>query len=1230
MATTFTDLLNGTNVCKAEGVLTAILVVDQSTGALKFQGESLAQFIDHIGNKATIILTPKVLTGFPGFPGSSSVYIELYFGMTHVSGEIYEERRRIYGSTSFFSVSASISWSFDSLSTTQRKYTVNETSLKFPLETNYYQFETSNFSIFNLIVSYGKLPTDRISKTLTNGKNDYIEKLVDHKFFYRNLINVQMIDGEEVTVINNLNYVTLNGIPITEPYIVRKEKNDQEGRLFTNKFNESITVWDGLSSVNSRVVARGKGSFPLETNLDLYYDRNLKVLGRVFAFDKPYPDKLKAIVSGLGGSQKSELNVIDGKLETEKYLFEKFNITSLVIGKFKEFSRDTIPTSNITMTINTKSLNENLDDTSYNRFPFRGHHFKALTLFQVPEVLISDGIRTDNSGNYIGTLRDYKTKRPDGSIIYTYKNFNSYRYLDLSVKSKTGQNISGTVTLELPNDTKKYRISATKDFTKQKIDLCAPINKSSIADTQDNPYPRLFLPDSNFTTDEKQEVINGDYYGVSRVYSISIDNPDIEIKYDASKKDFGVYLSRKSFVYSNFLAERLSPSNPIKKIYTDVFSRTNKFEYKGRRYWQYDIDGRNEEEWDWGYINSIELKRTIKNFSDSLIKYHSGWATTSLVPKGDISNKTNYLNSEDGLLYWLGSDGVTITNPVSKIQYGYPVDFQDRDSNYIVWIKKDNSYNSQYRDILAQTIFDSINGNFVPYYDNPFDTGKSDSPPYYMVLGAAVVLRGRMHGLILDNKTNNIKVGSGVSISFPINNEKADRGKDITDEQGIFYTEEPFGFGLKEHDFINELYKAKQIIESAKQTRLAIKFTELLTLRSPFISASASKIINEILVLLGESYLPLDPNSSISEKKDDKLNGNFRIYNVDPMSSRSYDFGISDKKDPIIDWYPKIVNQNTNENTDFKIFTETYKFKDTQENINPQTLVFNNRAIDDKNSWSYYDNLNVRIAKLTGNTENNSIAISPIAKDIYVLGIFKNSLILQITNFDLVKKSLEESTDKNLANNEIRSLLIDGEKLSDLDAKLFTNLNTDAKELKAINKFYSVVSIDLNNLLLIYSLLDEKNKLYFKKYNNNILSERELLFDISQFVTSSNYSVSNLDCIYDNVYKLFRIIFVLSANDSDFKHLIYTEFDFNSGTIVKPSVFHYIAGDYDKNIFNSNLHVYNDPFAVKLPFHKPALVINESHYQKGQISIFYVDIDRKLFSINLVPFKSLTNPREII
>lgn len=1225
MSVTFTDLQNGNNICEAEGTLTALITMNPSTKEVIVQGIASAQFFDYIGNKAGVILTPKVL----GTAGSASVYMELYFGMTHVSGEVYEERRRIFGDTPF-SVSVSVAWKFKSLSTTARKYTVTETSANFPLQTNYNQFESSNFSNFNFFVNYGKRPTDNISKTLTNNKNDYDEKIIEHKFFYKNSLIITVNEGDGITLFNNLNYVKMNDIPIAEPYIVRKEKNDQEGRLFTNKYNESITIWDGLGGVNSKLVARGKGNFDLETQLEFHFDRNLKVFGRVFAFDKPYPDNLKAIVSGLGGTQKTELNIIKGILEPEKYLFEKFYITSIVVGKFKDFQKDTIPSSNISLSLDNKILQNNLDDTSYNRFPFRGHHFKALTLFQASEVPILDGIKTDNSGTYLGNIRDYKTKRLDGSIIYTYKNFNSYRYLDLSVKSKSGNNVSGIVTLELPNDTKKYKITASKEFSRQKIDLCAPINKSSIADTQDNPYPRLFLPSPNFTTDESQEVKNGDYYGVSRVFSISIDNPDIEIKYDFSKKDFGVYLNRKNFTYSNFLAERLSSTNPIKKTYTDVYSKTNKFQYTGRRYWQYDVDGRNEEEWDWGYINTTEVKRTIKDFSDSLAKYHSGWATTSLVAKGDITNRTNYLNSDDGLLYWLGSDGVTLTNPSSKVQYGYTSDFSDPESNYIIWIKKDNSVNSLFRDVLAQTVFDSINGNFVPYYDNAFDNAKSEAPPLFMYLGAAVVLRGRVHGLVLDKDSNNFKVGSGVSITYPVNNKPTDRGKDITDEQGVFYTEEPFGFGRKEHDFVNELYKVKQIIESAKQTRLAIKFRELLTLRSPYISASASKIIEDILVLLGESYLSLDPNSEVSESKDNTLNGKFRVYNVNPISSRSYDFEIPSKKDTIIDWYPKIINQNTNDNNDFKIFTETYKFKDSKENIIPQTLVFNNTAIDDKNSWTYYNNLITRIAKLMGKTENNSFTIPPISNDIYALGIYKKSLILQTTSFDLVAKSISEETDKNLANNEIKSVFIDGEKLSDSEVKLFSNLDISAKELKAINKFYSVVSISFNNLLIIYSLIEEKNKFYFKTYNNSILSNRQILFDISQFVTSSNHSVSNIDCIYDDVYKMFRIVFILSSNDSDSKHLIYTEFDYNSGTIVKPSIFHYVAGDYDKNLFNSNLKVYDDPFTVKLPFHKPTLTINESHYQKGQISIFYVDIDRKLFSTNLVPFKSLTNPREII
>jgi hypothetical protein len=1169
--TTFYEYQNSANICDANGVGTTSYTIDKDTGnIIKTQETSSIVFKDHIGNEFKITTSPFVRPGALGY----GVQVKISVFMKHVSGEIYTQdifypRSRTGSNFVNLTASSTISWNFNSISTTYRKYDVTETStIQRPLRTDYKQYETSNFSTMTLNFQFGTNSfTDRFNKTLSNDKNSYPEKIVDHRFNYYHSLAAEAT--KDVATVNvQLFDVKMNNILMEDSIIKKKEINDADGKTFLHKVNDSRTLWNGGSRVETQLVSKG-GRLTADTDLTLYFDRNLKIFGKIFAFDDLYPDNLSVKIDGLPSDYIGETIASKGEITPQEYLFEKFSILSNLAGASKSFQRDTVPTGQISTAIDGESLDVNLDDTSYSRLPFRGLNFSAIELYHEKQTPVLEGVTYDVTGKQLGYIRDYRTKNRDGTFTYTYRNFNSYRYLELLVKTKSGSNSTGLVSIECPNDTKQYTIEASGVFSRVRIDLCAPSNKNSIVDIQDNPYPRLLITDSTFTTNTQQERINGDYYGVSRVFRILIDNTDIEIKFDPAASEYGVYLVRNIFTRSNFLAERLSPSNSIKKVFTDKIKSNVLTEYFGRRYWQVDVDGRNEEEWDWGYQSKIEIKRTIKDFTDSLLKYHSGWKIKNYIQKGDLLSRSWYLNSIDGYMSWLGGDGVTFTTP-GKYIFGSKIN--DKFSDVVLWLNHDSSSESFTKDVIAQTVFDSINGDFVPYYDNPFENHLENNNKFVMNLAASVILRGRVHGIVLDKNSNNLKSGSEVKLEYLLNDQLTNRGTATSDDQGTFYTKLPFGLGLKEHNVTNLSLTLKQIIESAKQQRFAFKVRDVLKRQ---ISAIENLLTKQLLVAFNKS------NEDVSLLSLDTIDN--PITNINQLlylNDQAYKFTGSNAV---------LINSNQKSNS----FNNSNSFvlAEKADNI---LIVANLNSNDNENWYPYTSTISKTDSKIFTITKFNSYSVSYQSPEIYNSYVDQGILKLRRTNLNL-------SSTINAPNSEVVNIV---EKVSD--------------------DFHPIIVLPSNDVLVLYKLESDTKKIYGKVYNNKIISKEFLVISSADFSNQPN-EIFSPSITLDFKQNLCKIVFFHQ------KSLIYADFEIKNllNEAISSNVkFHYIVGNEKESDFKTGKVSYYSTESINISAQKAGIISSTRQNKSDEVIVFFVDDNSDVNSVVIKPRSSTSKVRK--
>jgi hypothetical protein len=538
---------------------------------------------------------------------------------------------------------------------------------------------------------------------------------------------------------------------------------------------QSATEWS--LSLEGEVDAFGiyqSGSGTISTTVCLA--RAVSIVGRIRAWEGAYPDNLNVFVTGYDGGTRTILSSGGsyGGQDTFNDYSASTSLTDPVVGTASlSTSLNDVPEW-ISAALSTTGLTTNGDSDNDNRVLFRGFRFNGWAIAET------------NNRSIPGTGND-RTYSP-------YQGTSGYRYLQIQIKAQSGTNQTGYIELtDYHGNTKRWQVVApTTSYSTVTLDLCSPdiwsLGALPATEDKDNPYPRKNTTSSSYAGSESVDTA---YWGITscqrlRVFSGSIDIGTTTLTYTNTDS---------TYVPDTFTAafERITPA-----IVSEADTTTY---YYGRRFWQQDRDGRTEEESDVWWQMTVggatgvtsysvdpvtisELCDQI-NASDNSIVRHPGWAATNSVayPAGATCTVSQpplrdcFLNGVTGYSTWLRGGGILATPHATT--------------------GTDFAYGHQLAQgtIVAQTLFDRINGNFPPDLNDPFDINGGTEAGLYLAGGS--LLRGIAHGALLDNAGDPLTAGT---VNLLLTTTSANRGSDSTiDAEGRYFTSTPWGLGESNH-----------------------------------------------------------------------------------------------------------------------------------------------------------------------------------------------------------------------------------------------------------------------------------------------------------------------------------------------------------------------------------------------------------------------------------------------
>lgn len=791
------------------------------------------------------------------------------------------------------------------------------------------------------------------------------------------------------------------------------------------------------------------------------------------------------------------------------------------------------------------------------------------------------------------------------------------------------------------------------------LDLMFPQYPGKKYDDQDDPYPRM---GNDVNSEEKA---NGACFGCGRILRI-----DVTADYPVS--EFTIYPVIDP-VFAGVNKTDILRFNPPSG------SDSNLKQYKAgdqnisvRRLLYLEHQKKPEEEFDLTYNKSTGKSAliTIQELVNNLNNNHPG-----LNCAVEIGSENVLATYTQGHHFNLNQD---IDQAYKNITSFYNSVDEIQDSNNTIYFS--DIYQGIYLDFppYVQDFFETIEADTFKISDtNLAIKRRSETAPYHLIVKGTCSTRSVIAGIMqvdqylpegqvtpdLLREVRYLEI-LGTSPNYQNDFLKGHTyASDYDDEDGFFRSgkNDPntsdatnglglnYDYGINSYDQLKNyahfifqaeewLYKTKnlpnkltRIVFSRDRTFIPNPENPEITLGKNFFTAVGSKIDSQTSVLLGESFDDLNPFTDIRLRNDRATkNGSARIINISGDSS--YTFYDINK---INEFYPRVFNQNLPNNISYNIFAESYKYPSSGTAYTTQGIVYSNLSSNNKDSWNYFNFL-TDPARLFRNTERNSYQISPNFQDVYCLGDYNGALILQVASFDLIKNQSGDVYPN--INKSIYQVDGNFSKNSNFPKGIDITENANFPELTLINersawafKYSSMACIDVDVLVFFYSLLSFDlnfitcKQIYYNTLINNKLGAGNILFESSDFCTSPNYLITNYDFIYDNVQKLIKGVFLLTTGpdvNNVKNHIIYTEFDFNSGTIIKPRYFHYVAGEYDSNLFKSD-RVFVDSTTLQttlLPYHKPAIYLVTYSELKGYTGIFYKNKGDALLKRTIKPF----------
>jgi hypothetical protein len=501
-----------------------------------------------------------------------------------------------------------------------------------------------------------------------------------------------------------------------------------------------------VSNYTLRRLVRLKGRIR-SYNLNYYDDLDVRITG----FDMPtgYRD----IIATAGQFQE------DGS--SAKYNVSDTLTSPSTTSQSQSTTVDTTP-SLIYADIKASSLTALGDDSTNTKMMMRGWSFPGASVVQADEVDVSTA-----------SIADTRSFTAPGFGL------NSYRYMKVQIKAPSGTTHNGTisVTYQPGNNTKSWEVSTNSaTFIDVYLDLCSPQNKTSTLDETDHPYPRMNPLDPT----NAAQMEDGDYWGVTRITQIALGHTGLimgDIKLAVQGPD------------SDYTKGYWMPARAWNKQQFTTFAGVT---YTTNRHFIADCQGNSMTEEGWAVWQNTPATNTIStianfvsamNAVDGTVKRHQGYTASASTPLTSASYIRNgYANSTSGHAYWLGGTTFKTVGGSAQIKN---------------WVETDQSDDGPEADVLAQTYFRSINGNFVPDIFDVFE--QDDAGSLWLSIGAVSYQRGRSAGLVLATDADPLEAET---VQLILDSNGSVRGSGVSDVYGRYYTAQPMGLGQKNHNTI--------------------------------------------------------------------------------------------------------------------------------------------------------------------------------------------------------------------------------------------------------------------------------------------------------------------------------------------------------------------------------------------------------------------------------------------
>ena len=503
------------------------------------------------------------------------------------------------------------------------------------------------------------------------------------------------------------------------------------------------------------------------TNITLR--RLMRMKGRIRSYNLNYYDDLQCRITGFDmPTGYRDITAYSGQFQEDAAFLKTYVQTTIqswngssTVTQSNSQTVDNIPTS-IYADIKASSLESLGDDSTNTKMLFRGWSFPGASVIQADETNVS-----------IGSIADTRN--------FTHPGFglNSYRYLKVQLKAPSGTTQNGTISInyEPNNMTKSWEVSTNSTaFIDVYLDLCSPHNKTSTLDETDHPYPRMNPADPNNTN----QMQDGDYWGITRITQIALGHTglvmgDIKLAVQGADSDYtkGYWMPARAW---------------NKQQFTTYGGNT----YTTNRHFLADCQGNSMTEEGWAVWQSSPATNTIStiadfvnamNAVDGTVKRHQGYTCSASTPLASASYiRDGYANSTTGHAYWLGGTTFRRVGGSAEIKN---------------WVETDQSDDGPEADVLAQTYFRSINGDFVPDMLDVFE--QDDAGAAWLSIGAVSYQRGRSHGLVLATDADPLEAET---VQLVLDSDGSIRGSGVSDLIGRYYTAQPMGLGQKNHNTI--------------------------------------------------------------------------------------------------------------------------------------------------------------------------------------------------------------------------------------------------------------------------------------------------------------------------------------------------------------------------------------------------------------------------------------------